>query len=508
MNLLDSVYRAAQNFLVQTQPYSKKSKNKKVTIDSNAERHRVIFTSSSKSETLIQYVKKQLKLSQLKIEPKPILSFDTEEGKLWILQTANYNKDVIVDQHENKLSPSDFGVSRDLAGQWCRSTKPKGAVDFVFLSASDEEIRGALTGLGLASYNFLDCIKGTENSTVWSFSKSKAKLSPKLIEEAYSLFSSMNVSRHLSNLPASVATPQGIAEGMRDFFANHKNLKVKILDAKDLKKLGMGLLLGTGQGSVNEPRLLRISYQPKAARAKSTMAFVGKGVTFDSGGLDIKPASGMRLMKKDMSGAATMIGIAHFLALKKLKVACEFYLPLAENSVSGQAMRPGDVLVSHAGHLVEIDNTDAEGRLVMADAISLALKEQKPSLLIDVSTLTGAMRVALGLDVAGFFSNDDSLAKSLEQSAQKMGEPAWRMPLMSKYWSQLSSPYADFKNSSESGFGGAITAALFLEKFVGQTSWAHFDVMSWNLSAQGAMSEGGNAQALQIIAKFLESKSK
>jgi leucyl aminopeptidase len=387
-----------------------------------------------------------------------------------------------------------------------RTQKISGVIDFSFDSVKKDEILGALVGLGVASYRYLDAVKEKSLNRGWKFSVKGRPVEAALLHRAYALSSAMNLARHLANTPAADANPVSIAHVVKEVFRGHTGVKVDVLDVADLKKEKMGLLLGVGNGSATGARLVHVRYRPASARNKKPLALVGKGVTFDTGGLDIKGSSNMRLMKKDMSGAAAMAGLAHFVSLEKLKVACDFYLPLAENAVSDRATRPGDVHRSRAGHLVEIDNTDAEGRLVMADAFDYALSQtgaHAPEALFDVATLTGAMRVAVGLDVSGYFSNNDNLAKHIDAAATDAGEMAWRMPLVRKYNRQLNSSFADFKNSTESGFGGAITAALFLEKFVKDIPWVHFDVMSWNNSGDGAFSDGANAQCMQILAYYL-----
>jgi leucyl aminopeptidase len=442
---------------------------------------------------------------QLKsVEKKPQQCFLTPSGRVWILQPY-ITEMPETHSHNEKLKISEYARFRDVVGGWWRSQKA-GAEHwhFEFRDLDDTETLGALVGLGLAQYNFLKCFKGEAKSPHWSFETSKGPVKKELIERAEDLVSGMNFARHLANLPPEIANPAEIADALPKFFKGRAHLKVDVWDVARLKKEKMGLLLGVGQGSQYGARFVHLKY--RGGGAQKSVAFVGKGVTFDTGGLDLKNASGMRWMKKDMSGAAILAGLAHFVSSAKLKVNCDFYLPLAENSVSDRAMRPGDVHQSRAGHLVEIDNTDAEGRLVMADAIDVAVKQtgkDAPEALIDVSTLTGAMRVAVGLDVAGFFSNNDKLAREFETAAQSMGEMAWRMPLVEKYWRQMSSTFADFKNSSESGFAGAITAALFLKQFVGQTPWVHFDMMAWNGSGDGAIGEGSNAQCFQILAGYL-----
>ena len=244
--------------------------------------------------------------------------------------------------------------------------------------------------------------------------------------------------------------------------------------------------------------------------AAKPVAFVGKGVTFDSGGLDIKPSSGMRLMKKDMGGAAAVAGLAMWAHRVNYSKPLDFYLALAENSVDGKSFRPSDVITARNGLQVEIHNTDAEGRLVLADALDVAVTQTKadePEMVIDVATLTGAIKVALGADLAGLFTNDDDLAEKLSQAGQAAGDLSWRMPLLSKYNGASSSHFADMVNAVD-GFGGAITAALFLEKFVKQKSWAHLDIYAWTEKATGSLqAAGGNAQGLYCLIEFVKNKN-
>ena len=217
----------------------------------------------------------------------------------------------------------------------------------------------------------------------------------------------------------------------------------------------------------------------------------------------------MRLMKKDMGGAASGVGLAYWVAHSNYGRACDFYLALAENSIDANAMRPSDVYRSRAGYLVEIDNTDAEGRLVLADVMDVAAKKtakDEPEYLIDLATLTGAIKVALGADMAGLFSNNDKLADQIVKAGQVVGEPNWRMPLVQKYFASISSNFADFKNSAD-GFGGAITAALFLEKFCNNVKWAHLDIYGWVDKPTGSLSTaGGNGQAVQTLIQWLKTQ--
>lgn len=498
MDLLKSISVAARDPFART----------KGKVGDTVAHHRVIFWSGGKSEHLAKYLKPILPAWQVqKLEDAAVQSFNGEEGVVWILRPDFFEREAETLGHGAKLNYSEQGVARDLCGSWLRTQKVKGHVDFEFAKATDREVVGSLLGLGLAQYKFLEVVREKKMAVTWKFfEKSRRELKSQDLTKAVALLTGMNLARHLTNLPAGVATPQALGQSLSRFFKNRKGLKVEVWGIDKLKKEKMGLLLGVGHGSATGARMVRLCYRPPGSLKQKPLAFVGKGVTFDTGGLDIKPASAMRLMKKDMAGAAALAGLCHFATMAKLKVPCDFYLPFAENAVSDRATRPGDVHESRSGHLVEIDNTDAEGRLVMADAIDVAVTQKgadAPAALFDISTLTGAMRVAVGLDVAGFFANDDKLAKEIEASAQTAGEMAWRMPLVQKYAKQLSSSFADFKNSTDSGFGGAITAALFLEKFIRKTPWVHFDVMSWNNSGDGALSDGANGQCYQILAELL-----
>lgn len=356
----------------------------------------------------------------------------------------------------------------------------------------------ALVGLEMAFYQYKN------------FQELKADEMPEIqfdqlnkndVHEAKLISYSVNLTRHLVNTSPNKMTPIDFIQYAKNLNWG-KNVKVDIWDQKRLAKEKMNLLLAVGQGSDHPPFLLHIKYTRKG-NTKS-VAFVGKGITFDTGGLDIKPAAGMRLMKKDMGGAAAVLGLAQYVSQNEWNVDFDFYMALAENSIGGNAFRPSDIIESRAGYKIEIDNTDAEGRLVLADALDVATKDNsKLELVINVATLTGAIKVALGADIAGLFSNDDQLAEELMASGQKMGDHCWRMPLIDKYFSSLSSPFADFKNSSE-GFGGAITAALFLQKFVNQKRWAHLDIYAWNDKATGSLSfSGGNGQAVPMLIDFV-----
>lgn len=410
------------------------------------------------------------------------------------------------------LNENEYGAWRDKMGllsNQIRNLKLKNILFHVH-HLDDNDIIGVVTGLELSMYQFLPLFK---NENIKSYSihflldlKSKNKNVTDLVEKAQTRAASIQLARHLVNLPPNYIHPESLQKIIQKDLSFSSSTQIKVWDSKMCEKEGLDLLNAVGAGANHPPRLIHLKYRPKKKTKDQPIAFVGKGITFDTGGLDIKPSSAMRLMKKDMGGAAAVLGLAYWVDQIQYSKPCDFYVALAENSVDGNSMRPSDVYKSHAGYLVEIDNTDAEGRLVLADAMSVAIQShEKPKALIDVATLTGAIKVALGTDVAGLFCNDDNLAEKLNKAGQNAGEPNWRMPLVKKYWSSLSSQFADFRNSGE-GFGGAITAALFLEKFSGNVPWAHLDIYSWADRPDGAISSsGGNGQAVQTLISYLES---
>ena len=268
---------------------------------------------------------------------------------------------------------------------------------------------------------------------------------------------------------------------------------------------GYPMIAAVGKGASRDraPRLIELQWGKQDA---PRVAIVGKGVCFDSGGLDIKPAGGMRLMKKDMGGAAHALALARLVMATRLPVRLHLLIPAVENSVSATAFRPGDILTSRKGLTVEIDNTDAEGRLVLGDALAKAA-EGEPELVIDFATLTGAARVALGPDLPAMFANDDGLAADLEAAAREVSDPVWRMPLWDGYAEMLKSDIADLANASDSPFAGSVTAALFLKRFVAEgTPWAHFDTFAWRPAAKPGRPKGGEALGLRATFAMLEGR--
>lgn len=305
--------------------------------------------------------------------------------------------------------------------------------------------------------------------------------------------------RDLVNEPPSELYPESFADRAKAMSQEH-GLKVKVIGPAQLKKMGANLILAVGQGSVQKPRLVHMTYTPDNAedRKKKPIVFVGKGITFDSGGLCLKPAGGMLDMKMDMGGAAAVTGAMHAIARLKPNVPVHGILSCAENMPAGNAYRLGDVVTGMSGTTVEINNTDAEGRLVLADALHYATALE-PECIIDLATLTGAIVVALGGSV-GLFSNSDELAGDLLMHSDNAGEHFWRMPLTEKLKDMLKSDIADTKNTGERA-GGSITAALFLQKFIGENNWAHLDIAgaAYGSSTAGASTKGGSGAAVATL---------
>lgn len=439
---------------------------------------------------------------------KKVITFTGVSGPVWIIQNFEAKKGT----HGGLLDESAYAYYREHSGSLVAAFKTHQLenVEVNFLRESADIVRGAINGFELAAYNFLNSYKQKEmNKIQVNLKLSSKKIDRKAIEK-YRLEACATVlARHLVNLPPNKLNPETVESLIKNKLGFPKSVNVDVWDHKKLAAENMNLHLAVGRGSETPPRMIHIKYRPAKKTNKKPIAFIGKGITFDTGGLDIKPSAGMRLMKKDMGGAAAVIGLAYWVIHSRYERACDFYLALAENAVDAKSMRPSDIYRSRQGYLVEIDNTDAEGRLVLADVMDVAATKKgadEPEILIDIATLTGAIKVALGADVAGLFTNDDQLAQQIQAAGKESGEPNWRMPLVQKYFSSLTSNFADFRNSAD-GFGGAITAALFLEKFCHGKKWAHLDVYSWNDKPTGALSfVGGSGQPVQSMIEWLKDR--
>lgn len=310
------------------------------------------------------------------------------------------------------------------------------------------------------------------------------------------------LARDLINTPSNDMGPEELAGAARDLAKQH-GAKISFIVGEDLLKKNYPLVHTVGRASVRAPRLIDMNWgKPNAPK----LTLVGKGVCFDTGGLDIKGSAGMLTMKKDMGGAATVLGLAHIIMGAKLNVRLRVLIPAVENSVSGNAYRPGDVFPSRKGLTVEIGNTDAEGRLVLADALTEADSE-KPELLIDLATLTGAARAATGMELPPFFTDDETLAADLSRHAMAVQDPVWRLPLWRGYESAIASPIADLNNSPNYGLAGAITAGLFLNRFVTNTkSWLHIDIGAWVDRPKPGRRSGAEANAARALYAMLKER--
>jgi leucyl aminopeptidase len=313
--------------------------------------------------------------------------------------------------------------------------------------------------------------------------------------EANRIASGVFLTRDLINTPANDMGPEEIEKAARKLARAHK-AEIAVIKGDALLKRNFPMIHAVGRASAEAPRLIDLRWGPKNA---PKLTLVGKGVAFDTGGLDIKPPSGMLLMKKDMGGAANVLGLASMIMAAGRKLRLRVLIPAVENAIAGNAFRPGDVLKSRKGLTVEVGNTDAEGRLVLADALAYA-DEETPDLMIDMATLTGAARVALGPDLPPFFTDDEDLAGAVSDAAGDSADPVWRMPLWSPYDSRYPSRVADINNVNNDGFAGAVIAALFLRRFVEKTkSWAHFDVFGWSPIERPHCPIGGEAQAIRAL---------
>lgn len=314
--------------------------------------------------------------------------------------------------------------------------------------------------------------------------------------------SAVSLTRDLINAPANDMMTADLAVAIKQVAQLH-TADFSEVTGDDLLVENYPLIHAVGRASVHPPRLVKFSW---GDAAHPMLTIIGKGVCFDSGGLNIKPGASMRWMKKDMGGAAHALGLAQFVMQKKLPVHLNVFIPTVENAIAGNAYRPGDVITSRSGKTVEIDNTDAEGRLILADALAAAC-EQSPDLIIDFATLTGAARVALGTEIGVFFSKSDRTADDLYKAAKKSGDAIWRLPLHPEYKYQLKSTIADLVNCPSDPFGGAIVAALFLESFVTEDcDWVHFDMMAYNMRNRPGRPKGGEAMGLRAVCEYLETR--
>lgn len=331
-------------------------------------------------------------------------------------------------------------------------------------------------------------------------STSKLFLPGKIHNEVSIHVESIFFTMDLINHPANRLTTEEFAKIIGEYFTN-KNCKVTEIIGEDLLEHNFPLIYEVGKASSHKPRLVEIQWGEKN---DPKVTLVGKGITFDTGGLDIKPSSGMLLMKKDMGGAANILGLANMIIGNKLNLNLRVLIPIAENSISSNSFRPGDILNSRSGLTVEIGNTDAEGRLILADSLTLA-DEGSPDLIIDMATLTGAARVAVGPEIVPFFSTSEVISNILKKVSQNVQDPVWELPFFAPYGKWLNNEISDLNNSPNTPFAGSIIAAEFLKKFITNTNnYLHFDVYSWNNGTNRYIPKGGAAQGIRAIYQLIK----
>jgi len=373
---------------------------------------------------------------------------------------------------------------------------PEGRYQLVAGAANDGWRKLALLGWGLGAYRY---------ARYKTPRRAPARLALPAGDDCDWLeaqLSAVRLVRDLINTPAGDMLPDELEAATRAL-GEQFGAQVESITGEALLAQNHPTIHAVGRDSASAPRLIELRWgEPGHPR----VTLIGKGVCFDSGGLNIKPAAGMRLMKKDMGGAAHVLGLARLVMASQLPVQLQVLVPAVENAIAGNAFRPGDVIRTRMGLSVEIDNTDAEGRLVMCDALALA-SERRPALIMDFATLTGAARVALGTELPAMFCNDDAVAIELLGAAARVADPLWRMPLHAPYNSLLDSQVADLVNASSGGYAGAITAALFLERFVATgVPWVHIDMMAWNVASKPGRPEGGEAMGLRASFEYLRQR--
>ena len=392
---------------------------------------------------------------------------------------------------------SDFFVAGELANQLPAETYE---LEISTLNLEDEAAfkEKFAVSWGLSRYKFDRYLDKKDIKASASLNIEDAEIESKAQKTIDAVF----LTRDLINTPASDMMPEDLAATMHAL-AEEFGAQFSQIVGDDLLTENYPMVHGVGRASVHAPRLLDLRWGDENA---PKITLVGKGVCFDSGGLNIKTGNFMRLMKKDMGGAAHVIGLARLIMSRELPVRLRLLVPAVENAISDNAFRPGDVLPTRKGLSVEIDNTDAEGRLVLCDALAEASTEA-PEIIVDFATLTGACRVALGTELPGFFCNNDQVAHELSSASAKAQDAIWQLPLHSAYNDMLRSDVADTLNSSATGFGGAITAALYLQKFVDEEiPWVHFDVMAWNNRKLPGRPSGGEAMGLRAVFEYLANK--
>ena len=424
---------------------------------------------------------------QLKDNKKQIYSFDISESQKCFL--------IVIKKDLDTYEINSLGAALKLNLKFDKNIKN---INILVNSVSDEIITEFAYGYELKSYTF-NKYKSKKNDFEQSINFSVKN--EKLLKSKYKNYSSIKegifLARDLVSEPPNVLNPKKYTEEISKL--KKLGLKVEILNEKQMKKLGMNSLLGVGQGSKNESFMVIIKWNGAKSNFGKPLAFVGKGVCFDTGGISLKPARFMEEMKYDMGGSAVVVGLMKSLALRKAKVNAIGVVGLVENMPDGNAQRPGDIVKSYSGKTIEVLNTDAEGRLVLADALTYTEKKFNPKFIIDLATLTGAIIMALGEEYAGLFSNNDKISKELYEIGNDINEKVWRLPLHKNYDKLMNSAYADVQNINYAGGAGSITAAQFLQRFIiKNTPWVHLDIAGMAFSKKAASLNSGGATGFGV----------
>lgn len=437
--------------------------------------------------------------------PVPLISIEEQQFSAWQAKQSDFVR--------NWLASNQFTAK---SGSYCAVPDADGQTDFVLLGLKDADDINSLAGLSTVLPARLYTLKSElaadvqrEFAIAWGlnayrFDRYKKNDKPQaqlLIDDSFvhDVVSAIFRVRDLVNTPTEDMGPAQLAQAAEDIAKNY-NADIEVTIGEQLIQNNFPAIYAVGRASASAPRLIDMRWG-KSQHPKVTL--VGKGVCFDSGGLDIKPSAGMRIMKKDMGGAAHVLGLAQLIMAQNLPIQLRVLVPAVENAISSNAYRPGDVLQTRLGKTIEVGNTDAEGRVILSDALAYACEED-PDVIIDFATLTGAARIAMGTDMGAMFTNNDELAAQLTKYSLQTQDPIWHMPLYKPYRKLNESPIADITNSGPSVYGGAITAALFLEAFVkSDIPWVHFDIMAWNLSSRPGKPEGGEAVGLRAVFAYL-----
>ncbi|WP_262589547.1 leucyl aminopeptidase [Candidatus Pelagibacter communis] len=428
-------------------------------------------------------------------------------NKKIISYNLNSKKNIILVSFEKNLSA--FDTENLGANFYDLFKKSKINQFYIFTDTLNDKnnlVGNFLHGLKLKSYSFEKYKSKKNNSKMILMVNGKNIPSKKDQIKFQAVEEGTFYTRDLVSEPGNVLNPDEYAKRLKSL--NKNGLKVTIYDEKKLKKLGMNTLLGVGQGSIRGSYLVTMEWKGLKDNSKP-LAFVGKGVCFDTGGISLKPAKFMEDMTYDMAGSAVVVGLMKSLAIRKAKVNAVGVVGLVENMPGGNAQRPGDIVTSYSGKTVEILNTDAEGRLVLADALTYTEKKFKPKFIVDLATLTGAIIVSLGSEYAGLFSNDDKLSKQLIEAGEKVEEKVWRMPLNKNFDKLINSKNADMQNINYVGGAGSTTAAQFLQRFIlNKTPWAHLDIAGMAFSKYGgALNSGGaTGYGVRLLNKLIEDK--